>query len=90
MRDVAVLVDACSVSPVAQDAETYEALCRPTYGKLAYEAAKGFIVLAKAAGMEVEATVVDVPYWVDVAACRRLAEEELGVPLRVRRPNEVG
>ncbi len=89
-RELVGLVDACSVSLVAQDAETYEALCRPTHGKLAYEAAKGFIVLAKAAGMEVEATVVDVPYWVDVAACRRLAEEELGVPLRVRRPNEVG
>ena len=93
-RDIAEelsgLVDACSVSLIAQDADTYEALCRPTHGKVAYEAVKGFIALAKAGGMEVEATAVDVPYWVDLAACRIVAEEELGVPFRVRRPSEMG
>jgi TatD DNase family protein len=93
-RNIAVelegLVDACSVSLNAQDSETYETLCKPTHGQAAFGSVKGFISEAKAAGMEVTSTVVDVPYWVDVEACRRLSEEELGVPLRVRRYNEVG
>ncbi len=89
-QELAGLVDACSVSLNAEDASTYEALCRPSYGPKAYEAVKGFIAQAKAAGLEVTATVVDVPYWVDVEACRRVSEGELGVPLRVRRYNEVG
>jgi TatD DNase family protein len=88
--ELAGLVDACSVSLNAQDAETYEALCQPSHGPDAYEAVKSFIRQAKAEGLEVSSTVVDVPYGVDVEACRRLSEGELGVPLRVRRYNEVG
>lgn len=84
------LVDVCSVSLNAQDSETYDALCRPIRGETAYEAVKGFIARAKASGMEVVATAVDIPFWVDVEACRRVSEEELGVAFRVRRYNEVG
>lgn len=89
-RELAEVVDACSVSLNAQDADTYEALCRPSLGREAYEAVKRFIVAAREAGIETSATVVEVPYWVDVETCRRICREELGVPFRTRRFNEVG
>ena len=44
---------------------------------------KEFIVAAKRAGLDVTASVVGVPE-LDLEACRRVAEEELGVKFRHR------
>jgi TatD DNase family protein len=83
------LVDVLSVSLNAEDAEKYEALCRPRWGKESYEAIKSFIREAKLHIPRVIATVVDHPE-VDVPGCRRIAEEELGVEFRLRAYNLVG
>ena len=82
------LVDAVSVSLNAPDAETYQRLCRSKFGAQGYEAVKAFLVAAKGHIPSVTATAVGLP-GVDMAACRRVAEE-LGVEFREREYNEVG
>jgi TatD DNase family protein len=83
------LVDAISVSLNAQDAETYVRYCPSKYKTEAYPHVKEFIRAARAHIPDVQATVVGLPD-VDVAACRRIAEEELGVHFRLRELDEVG
>jgi len=79
--ELAEVVDAVSVSLNAQNAETYNAICRPRRDD-AYRHVVSFIRDCVKAGLEVTASLVDVP-GVDVEAVRKLAKE-LGVPLRVR------
>jgi TatD DNase family protein len=81
------LVDAVSVSLDAQDAATYERLCRPAYWG-AFQAVLDFIREAKKHIPQVEATVVTAP-GVDIPKCQALCQS-LGVPLRVRRLHVVG
>ncbi|HSB51050.1 MAG TPA: YchF/TatD family DNA exonuclease [Dissulfurispiraceae bacterium] len=81
------LVDAVSVSLNAQNEETYEAICRPTF-EGAYGAVLEFIREAKRYVPDVQVTVVEAE-GVDIAGCRTLTEE-LGVPLRVRKLDIVG
>ena len=76
------LVDKLSVSLNAQDAETYNRLCRPLQGPKAYNAVIDFIKGAKRYIPDVEATIVDLP-GVDKEKCRQIAAE-LGVQFRVR------
>jgi TatD DNase family protein len=83
------LVDVISVSLNAEDAEKYQALCRPAWGEESYGAIKSFIREAKGHLPRVIATVVDHPE-VDVKRCRQVAEEELGAEFRVRAYNLVG
>ncbi len=87
--ELAGLVDVLSVSLNAEDADKYEALCRPHWGKESYEAIKSFIREAKRLIPRVIATVVDHPA-VDVQRCRQIVEEELGVEFRLRAYNLVG
>jgi TatD DNase family protein len=75
-------VDAVSVSLNAQDAETYETLCRPKFGPATFDHVQAFIRECVKHGLEVTASVVAVP-GVDVDAARRRASQ-LGVPLKVR------
>ena len=86
-RDVApalaAVLDAVVVSLNAADAETYARLCRSRYGARAYGAVKEFIGAAKASGLDVTASVVGVP-GLDLEACRRVAEQDLGVKFRHR------
>lgn len=77
------LFDAVSVSLNAQDADTYQRLCRSQFGQAAYEAVKAYIRAVKRYVPEVTASVVRLP-GVDIEACRRIADEELGVRFRVR------
>ena len=86
---MAGLVDALSVSLNAQDAARYEKICRPDAGASAYEAVKDFIREARTFVPSVTASVVALP-GVDIEACRRIAEQELGAAYRVRPHNEVG
>lgn len=87
--ELAELVRNYSVSLNAASSREYHRLCRSKYGPAAYEAVKEFIVECRKHGASVVATVVDLPQ-IDLEACRKVAEEELGVPLRVRSYVEVG
>lgn len=80
------LVDEYSVSLDAQDSETYERLCSPTF-EGAYEVVVKFIREA-ARNTVVKATVVSAD-GVDIDRCQEIAEE-LGATLRVRKLDIVG
>jgi TatD DNase family protein len=75
-------VDAVSVSLNAGDAASYERLCRPSLGPSTFEHVVAFISDCRKAGLEVAASVVDLP-GVDIERARKVAAD-LGVPLRVR------
>jgi TatD DNase family protein len=89
LPEMAGIVDALSVSLNAPDAARYARICRPEGGEAAYEAVKDFIRDARRHVPSVTASVVALPN-LDVEACRRIAEDELGVAFRVRPFNEVG
>jgi len=76
-------IDKVSVSLNAPNAETYLKICRPDYGKEAFNAALDFIKGCKKSGIVTVASAVDIPE-VDMEACRRLAAE-IGVEFRLRR-----
>jgi TatD DNase family protein len=89
--ELAPCIDSVSVSLNAHDAPTYAKYCpsgtRTRDG--AYEAVKAFIRAAKGRIADVQATAVTLPD-VDIEACRRIAEDELGVRFRARPLNNVG
>lgn len=76
------LIDSLSISLDAENAEVYEKICQPSFGKEAYPAVLEFIKEAKKYIPDVEASIVDLPM-VDQAACKKIAEK-LGVRFRVR------
>ncbi|MCK5237611.1 MAG: YchF/TatD family DNA exonuclease [Deltaproteobacteria bacterium] len=84
-----IFVDEVSVSLNAPDAATYEKLCRTPFGLDAFPAILFFLREAKKFISRVQATVVSVPN-LDIEACRRIAEDDIGVAFRVRTYNEVG
>ncbi len=84
-----MFVDTLSVSLNAADSATYEKLCRTPYGDKAFPAILYFLREAKKFIPKVVASVVAVP-GLDVEACRRIAEQDIGVGFRVREYNEVG
>lgn len=81
------LVDSVSVSLDAQDAETYNKICKPYFPE-SYEAVLGFIRGIKEVVPDVQITVVNLPE-VDLKKCEEISKE-LGVRLRVREFNVVG
>jgi TatD DNase family protein len=83
------LVDAVSVSLNAENASQYNRLCRSPFGEKGFEGVLHFIREAKKIIPEVVATVINMP-GINVEACRRLAEEELGVKFKRRVYDEVG
>ncbi len=82
-------VDCLSVSMNAADSKTYEKLTQTPYGDKAFPAVLFFLKEAKKFIPKVVASVVAVP-GLDIEACRRIAEEDIGVVFRVRTCNEVG
>ena len=80
--ELARVAQAVSVSLNAPDAATYDRICRPTRGAGVFDHVLSFIRECRKAGLEVTASVVDVP-GVDLERVEALARE-LGVPLRVR------
>ncbi|MDH7499875.1 MAG: TatD family nuclease-associated radical SAM protein, partial [candidate division NC10 bacterium] len=89
LPELAGLIDVLSVSLNAEDAEKYQQLCRPPWGKASFEAIKAFLREAKQYIPRIIATAVDHPA-VNAQKCRQLAEEELGVSFRLRAYNLVG
>ncbi|MBF0613671.1 MAG: YchF/TatD family DNA exonuclease [Magnetococcales bacterium] len=83
------LIDALSVSLNAQDAQTYDRICQPALSG-SYEAVKAFIRAARVHVPEVVATAVQGVEGVDIPACRRIAEQELGVGFRARYLDRLG
>jgi TatD DNase family protein len=81
------IVDRFSVSLNAQDAESYNRICRPFF-KNAFDEIVNFIREAKAHIHDVQVTVVEME-GVDLGKCRHVADE-LGVRLRVRKRDVVG
>lgn len=82
-------VDTISVSLNAPDSEVYQKLVKTPFGDKAFPAIVWFLKEAKKHISKVVATVVAVP-GLDVEACRKLAEDEIGVDFRVRAYDEVG
>ena len=76
------LVDELNISLNAQDAGTYEKICRPVFGKTAYHAVLEFAKLAKDVIPKVVLTAVDLPS-VDLEKCKRIADE-IGVDFKAR------
>ena len=81
------IVDSISISLDAQDKETYDKICKPSF-KNAYEGVLSFIREAPKFIPHVQVTVVTLP-GVDIRECRRVAGS-LGVQLRVRKLDSVG
>ncbi len=83
------VIDSISVSLNAPDPKTYARICPSKFGESAYPAVKEFIKEAKNYIPEVVASVVGLPN-LDIAACRKIVEDELGVSFRLRPYDEVG
>jgi TatD DNase family protein len=83
------LVDSISVSLNAENAQKYHRLCRSPFGEKGFEGVLDFLRESKKVIPEVTATALTMP-GVDLEACRRLAEDELGVKFRARAFDEVG
>ena len=81
------IVDSISISLDAQDKETYNKICKPSFEN-AYEGVLSFIREAQKFIPHVQVTAVTLP-GVDIEECRRVAGE-LGVRLRVRTLDAVG
>jgi TatD DNase family protein len=81
------LVDSVSISLDAQDAETYNRICKP-YFPDAYEEVIRFTRMVKDAVPEVQVTIVNLPE-VDLIKCEEIAKE-LGVRFRGRELDVVG
>lgn len=84
-----MFVDTISVSLNAPDSETYQKLIKTPFGDDAYPAILYFLRQAKKFIPKVIASAVAVP-GLDVEACRKVAEDDLGVKFRVREYNTVG
>jgi TatD DNase family protein len=83
------LVDSISVSLNAENPEKYYRLCRSPFGEESFWGILDFIREARKVVPEVLATIVDMP-GVDAEACRKLAEDELGIKFKRRAYDEVG
>ena len=81
------IVDSLSISLDAQDEETYQSICRPSFPN-AFQEVLSFIREAKKYVPEVVVTVVALD-GVDVRKCENLARE-LGAGFRIRTPDVVG
>jgi TatD DNase family protein len=82
LPELAGIVDEIYISLNAHDNETYQKLCRPVFGKKAYEAVKLFAGEAKKHIPTVVLTAVELP-GVDLAACK-IAAEKIGVDFKTR------
>lgn len=85
--EVCRLADSISISLNMPDADSYEAVVHPVYGKKAFASMLQFAQDCKAILGDVRFTVVDIIGREKVEESRRLAQR-LGIPLRVREYSE--
>ncbi len=88
MPELKGLIDAVSVSLNFPTEAEYEKYCRPQR-EGAYKSLKEFVRRAKEYIPEVGVTALAMP-GVDIEECQRIAKDELGADLRVRKYDEVG
>ena len=88
LPDMQGLVDALSVSMNAQDEALYERHCQPNLPG-SFQAMLDFLRAAPRYVPQVTATAIDGLEGVDIAACRRLAEQQ-GVAFKTRHLDKVG
>lgn len=81
--DLAQAVDKINVSLNDASAEDYVKLCRPAYGKSAFEGLQDFAKKCASRGILTWFSVVDIIGEEKIAKCREIAEK-CGVTLRVR------
>ena len=89
VSDLAALIDEVSVSLNAEDAAKYNKICQPQFGRETFLSIKEFIRECKRLIPRVSVTCIDLP-GVNIAECKRIAEEELGVGFRQRKLAIVG
>lgn len=77
------VLDAVSVSLQAATPEAYAKVCKTQGIENPYPLVKDFVRSARLHFPEVEVTAVRMP-GIDIAACEKVAREELGVPFRAR------
>ena len=83
------LIDKVSISFDVDTDEKYDGICKSKFGPGTFKKVKSFAKGCRAAGIEVEATFLDLE-GVDVKKCKEIAEKELGVDFRMRKINVVG
>lgn len=88
LPELAVCVDALSISLNAQDERVYQRHCQPALPG-SYQAMLDFIALAPQYIQDVTATAIDGLEGVDIATCERLALDR-GVKFRARKLDVVG
>lgn len=87
--ELASLIEAISVSLNAEEEKKYLSLCQPQFGEKTYKKVKEFIQECKKYIPRVEATILDME-GINIARCKRIVREELGVKFRLRRYNHPG
>ena len=81
--ELAVSVDAVSVSLNASSAKKYNDICRPA-NKNAYAEVLNFAAACKKAGIDTTLSVVDAIGEKEIEACKKLAESR-GLPFKIRK-----
>ncbi len=89
VKELAEFIDEVSVSLDVDAADKYDRICKPAFGPETYAKVKEFVRECKQHIKKASVTFLDMP-GVDLAACERIAREELGVPFRVRKLGIVG
>lgn len=89
LPELGTVIDSVSVSLNAQDEATYNRHCQPQLSG-SYAAMLAFLREAPEHIEQVTATAIDGLPGVDIEACRRLAEQDLGVMFRRRVLDRVG
>ncbi len=87
--DLIGLIDRVSISLNAPDKETYNRICRPSFGPDTFDEVKKFITECRDKLPETEVTCVETE-GVDIKECERVATTELKVKFRARKYNVVG
>ncbi|MBF0620850.1 MAG: YchF/TatD family DNA exonuclease [Magnetococcales bacterium] len=87
--EMAGVIDVVSISLNAQDEALYNRHCKPALSG-SYEAMKGFAKKASVHVPEVVMSALDGLEGVDIEACRKIAEQEVGVHFRRRIYGRVG
>ena len=86
-KELCQAVDAVSISLNMPDADSYNQVVRPDFGKKSFHALLSFAADCRKYLEDVRFTVVDVIGEEAVENCRKLAES-VGIPLRVRKYSE--
>jgi len=82
------LIDAASISLNVDESEKYERLCKPRFGRNAFQQVMAFAWECKKLLPRTVLTVLDMPE-VNLKRCERIAKD-LGVEFRIRHYNKVG